>query len=151
MFSLDAISCFVMFDRVEDLIRNPQNMLDKVGDETKTKIVGTFRSSSNPWGNAWPRLAPATVKARAKKGSASAIPLVDTSRMLQSLSHASIGDSEIVWIAGDERFPEVHQFGNDRIPAREMFPIRNDRVEFPPDWEADIFKPAHDFLEFAIK
>lgn len=151
MYSIDAKSALACLTRVEALAAKPTEPLQQVGERTKARIVNTFRTSSDPWGTAWPELKKSTLLARAKKGSPASIPLIDTSRMFQSLMTASIGDSQIVSIAGFNRFPEVHQYGYGPIPARPMFPIRNDRVELPAEWEKDIFAPVGEAFDKAIK
>lgn len=139
--TLDDREAQRVFDRIALFVRSPVEALQAAADGLKARItVSSFGAMSDPWGNAWPALAPATLKDRARRGNQSATPLKDTHRMFNSLLAATVGNTGFVTMGGgNDRFPEVHQFGNGRIPARPTFPIDASGVNMPKNWEPDVY------------
>lgn len=140
-FTLDDREAQRVFDRIALFVRSPVEALQAAADGLKARItVNSFGAMSDPWGNAWPALAPATIKDRQRRGNQSATPLKDTLRMFNSLQAGNVGNTGFVTMSGgNDRFPQVHQFGNARIPARPTFPIDASGVNIPKTWEPDVF------------
>jgi phage gpG-like protein len=151
-WSVDARKFLAVLDRVYATASNPEKMLGKIGDSTKRLIQAGFRKGADPWGEKWRQLSPFTLARRRARGNNSAKPLLDTTRMFQSIETHNLGGDQYVWIAGFNRYPDVHNFGLNNIPKRAMMPVReNGQVELPPDWQKSIFDPADNDFARLIK
>jgi phage gpG-like protein len=125
------------------------------------RVRQTFRDEADPWGTPWPPHSPVTLARREKRGNASIQKLIDTGAMFDSLHTEESGDGFDVVIGGADMWPGVHQEGNPNnrmfgkalapIPARPMFPIRNDRVDLPGEWAQAILAPLEDLMAKAIE
>lgn len=124
------------------------------------RVRTTFRTETDPWGIAWEPLKQTTLDARSNDSTAI---LVDSAKMFRSLDTGMTSDTEgFITVGTDDRFPEVHQFGNPNntawggalapIPARPMFPIRaaTREVDLPDPWVKDLMDPLDAEIKKAI-
>jgi phage gpG-like protein len=147
-------------DRVVAVAENPDGALFAAGKQLEARVRHTFRDEADPWGAPWPPLSPVTVAMRAKRGSGSDAPLVDSGRMFDSLRTERGEGAASVVMGGPGMWPGVHQRGNPDnrmygrapapIPARPMFPIRDDGVELPGEWAQALLEPLEHLMQQAI-
>lgn len=127
-------------------------------------VRNTFRTETDPWGQPWPALSPATLRQRLRAGHTSTSMLNVTSKLFRSLkrgvetnlrAYVSIGEG------AEDRFAEVHQWGNPNntmfghpapIPARPMFPVRtrDERGDLPAEWAKRMMQPLDDLVSKAF-
>lgn len=123
-------------EKLTALLLNPAPALLAGGSGLADNIRLGFRTSTDPWGGRWKKLA-------VRKGK----PLVDTGQMSSSIAARVSGKLAIQVYAGDSPAKtNLHQFGgfttiNGRrvyVPARPFFPLRAGRVDLPGRWRADM-------------
>lgn len=124
-----------------------------IGQVLVTETDLAFRAQKDPWGQAWARLSAVTLRRRRKgprKGSDKI--LRDTGRLANSINYRA--DKTSVSVGSNVIYAAVHQFGAERgafgrtrrgapipwgkIPSRPFLPVRNNRVDLPPDTLEDI-------------
>jgi phage gpG-like protein len=153
--------------------KNAERVLDNVirvaggqeGSRAAAKVLEqrvrqTFRDEADPWGNPWPPHSPVTLDRREKRGNASIQMLIDSGAMFDSLHTEEGTEGFDVVMGGPGMWPGVHQNGNPSnrmfgkasapIPARPMFPIRNDVPELPGEWAQAILAPLETLMQEAI-
>lgn len=123
-------------------------VMTDIGEELVSRILDSFEREASPYGEKWAPLKPATILGRARrfktkkaKQAAVANPriLQDTGTLRTSIEIQSVGHDHVtVWSRED--YAATHQFGSARknIPARPFFPVREDRVDLPPEWQKAI-------------
>ena len=125
------------------------------------RVRQTFRDEADPWGAPWPPHSPVTLALREKRGNASIQKLIDSGAMFDSLHTEETPEGFDVVMGGPGMWPGVHQRGNPDnrmfgnasapIPARPMFPIRDDRVDLPGEWAQAILAPLEALMEEATQ
>ena len=117
-----------------------------IGQVLVTETDLAFRAQADPWGNAWAKLSEVTLQRRRKgKGTGSNKILRDTGRLANSINYRA--DATSVSVGTNVVYAAMHQFGGTKsqwphlwgnIPARPFLPVRNNRVDLPPDTLDDI-------------
>jgi phage virion morphogenesis protein len=130
-----------------------------IGQVLVTETDLAFRGQKDPWGQAWARLSEVTLKRRRQgNGKGSNKILRDTGRLANSINHHS--DKTSVTVGTNVVYAAMHQFGGTKaqwphlwgnIPARPFLPIRNGRVDLPPDTLEDILDVVRHHLSAAKK
>jgi phage virion morphogenesis protein len=125
-------------------VQNTKPAMKDIGEELVSRILDSFEREASPYGEKWAPLKPATILGRARrfktkkaKRAAVANPriLQDTGALRSSIEIQSVSNDHVtVW--SRQPYAGVHQFGSARknIQARRFFPIREDRVDLPPEW-----------------
>lgn len=123
-------------------------VMTDIGEELVSRILDSFEREASPYGEKWAPLKPATILGRARrfktkkaKQAAVANPriLQDTGTLRTSIEIKSVGNDHVtVWSRAE--YAATHQFGSARknIPARPFFPVREDRVDLPTEWQKAI-------------
>lgn len=123
-------------------------VMTDIGEELVSRILDSFEREASPYGEKWAPLKPATILGRARrfktkkaKQAAVANPriLQDTGTLRSSIEIQSVGNDHVtVWSRAE--YAATHQFGSARknIPARPFFPVREDRVDLPTEWQKAI-------------
>ena len=152
---------------------NVKPAMQVVGRKVKTKVQLGFRTSQDPWGDAWAPLN----KNLTRSGS----PLRNTGRLMGSITYQLGGSNtdQHVDIGTNLQskgvlFPAVHQFGavitpknakylrwmgpngpisakKVTIPARPFLPLTKSGVEMPQTWSVDVLTALHNHFDKAAK
>ncbi len=134
--ALDDSAAREKLARIAAAGRSP-NAMRGVALAAKQQVYNAFRLQQGPDGHAWPALAAATLKARARKGHHGLQPLIDTGKMYESIAESNTDTTATVSIG--EKLPDArawyNQHGTLRAPARPMLPISGDAVT-PAWWQA---------------
>lgn len=136
--------------RLEASTDNLRPALDDVGAGLVANIQDQLGQGQTPWGDAFAPLA----KPRKRQGKRRAgdVPLNDTHQHIYNrIEHvASHNDVEVAWY-GDSLLGFAHQFGSEKnhITARPFMPIKDDAVDLPADWEAEILDTLISHIEKA--
>lgn len=104
------------------------------GEVLLSKIDELFDLQQNPWGAPWAPLAPKTIHDKIVHGYPLDI-LVRTGAMRESLTLSVEKDEAKITIDEPAHF---HQFGTNRMPVREIFPVRGGAADLPDQWARDI-------------
>lgn len=122
---------------VSRLLANPAPVLFAGASGIVDNIRLGFRTSRDPWGNAWKKLV-------VRKGK----PLLHTGQLRGSISPRIRGKDSVQVFSGDTPAKSnLHQFGGWTtiggrrvfVPARPFFPLRGGgRVDLPAHWRADL-------------
>lgn len=147
--ALDATNARALFARLADFGADPP-LLDSAR-ALEQRVRQTFRGAADPYGNPWPAHSPVTIAARQRAKNFSTQLLIESGALYDSLHSEQIGEGAQVTIGGPGMFPGVQQDGNPNnlawgrgyapIPARGMFPMREDIVDLPEAWAADMLAP----------
>jgi phage virion morphogenesis protein len=92
--------------KLEQRVANLRPALKVIGVGLENKVRQTFASGKDPWGSPWDALADSTVSKR-RKGSD--VPLRDTGRLMNSITHALSKNS--VSIGTNVVYADTHQYG----------------------------------------
>lgn len=106
-----------------------------VTDSLSSKVRKCFRDGKDPWGFPWVPLAPSTIEGRRRRNSQGLQILVDTGKMLSSLTTRKAGNISYLQLAHPARF---HLYGTKRMPRRAFLPIQGGQVVLPDSWSRDI-------------
>ena len=137
-----------------------------------TRVQRNFKSSSDPWGNAWEPL-------KLRSGQ----PLRDTGRLQRSIPASSTSDDDSSTIGTNVRYGLTHQEGRTikaqpgspgsnfvgqrkgspflrfkaggrffslkqvTVPARPFLPIRNGQADLPAEWETSVLDAIQQHLQ----
>jgi len=114
-------------------------------------IRGTFASETDPWGNAWKPLKPATLRERKRRGFESTRKLIRTGALFASINTRVQGDRVKMTAGEGLEYAETQQFGNEfntmfgnpaPIPKRRFIPVwKNGRVVMPQPWWDKMLEP----------
>lgn len=116
---------------------NPRAMLKVIGFRLVREIDKGFRSEKQPGGKRWKPLAPSTL---ARRRGTSAKILQDTGRLKRSFQQGQpirLSTREVL-IGSNVDYADIHQEGQDHIPARPMLPTER-HAEQVVQQEADAF------------
>lgn len=155
-FQVDTSELDAKLARVTELATNNSKVLKEMGSALYQMVLNTFRDQTDPWGQPWADWADSTKKARQARGDYRVQKLVDTRALLNSVEVLPPDSDSIVVQAGaneSEPYAAVQQFGNEKIPARPFFPMRDpsDDQNFPQDWLDNIFAPLQLALAEAVR
>jgi phage virion morphogenesis protein len=147
-------------DALNAILERGQNIrpaLTEIGQTIASEIKLGFRSSSDPWGNPWQRLADTTLERRRKgpRGTGSPMPLRDTGVLMNSLQYQVTDNSVAIGPADNAGKARMHQFGGisrgmfrgARIPARPYLPIRSGAVDLPQPWGEEVLRILNNHLD----
>lgn len=85
-------------------------VLDTIGASIAAETVQHFEAGASPDGNPWP----VSLRARIQSGQT----LVDTGRLVQSISHQVAADRQSVSVGTNVEYAAIHQFGGVIRPVR---------------------------------
>lgn len=121
-------------------------VMQRVSLAAKQVIYDAFRFQQSPDGHAWPALASATLKARARKGNHSLQPLVATGAMYASIeaSHSSTHAGVTMGSGLPDKRAWYNQNGTLHAPARPAFPTTD-----AGGWLDAVMAPVREALEAA--
>jgi phage virion morphogenesis protein len=146
--TVDDAEVMAALDKLRSRASDMTPAMQDIGEELVTRILDSFEREATPYGAQWAPLKPETILGRARrfktkkaKQAAVANPriLQDTGYLRSSIEIQSVGNDHVtVWSRAE--YAAVHQFGSARknIPARPFFPVREDRVDLPPEWQRAI-------------
>ena len=134
----------------------------KIAELLHDRIRGTFREMTDPWGQPWPPHSPVTLAARERAGEASVQMLISKGAMYASIKASSTPQQAVIEAGEGIEYFNVHQFGNAKnkawgrgsapIPARPMFPMRDEReAAFPADWLEEVLIPLREAIQEAAQ
>ena len=123
-------------------------LMEKVGaiieNDTAERLKDT---KTDPDGKKWADLAPATIAAKKRRKTDKGGVLIDSRRMVDSLTHESGRDYAIIGVnaaSDDEEDPKqyavYHQTGTKNMPAHPIFGLSNKDKEDIQDWVASTLK-----------
>ena len=143
---------------LEKSVKDPGPALDAVANSIAEDSRQNFDEQSDPWGNSWKKLAPATKRARRGDGGDAQI-LQDDGHLLSSIEGHATSDGEAVVGAGSGPsavYAAIHQFGGKAgrnhaatIPARPYLPVTKDGVDLPASQEKTLMDVIQQHLETA--
>lgn len=132
-------------DRMADLANVPSRVAARVSQKLAENIQDEFAAGTDPYGEPWQPLAPATV-ARGR----GAPPLTDTGDMLDSLRVAPLPGAGVSITIAHPAAPHQTGWSGDKSigPARPILPAGE---SFPELWEEILTKAAEDEFRKAVK
>ncbi len=92
-----------------DGLENPGPLLASIGQILADSTRARFRSETDPDGNAWTPLRPATIRARARRGRSQIRILSETGTLAGTIRHEVTGNR--VEIGASTPYAAIHQFG----------------------------------------
>lgn len=115
----------VAINRLNALGSNTDDLLADIGEQLLNSTVKRFDSATDPDGNKWEELAPATKQAKQCAGKP-ADALVRDMYLRDTLAYQISGDD--LFIGSNLVYAATHQLGDDRrnIPARAFLGIGDD-------------------------
>lgn len=130
-----------LLDRVRRNTSDLKRATERVAFSISQRVALCFHDERDPWGAPWAPLAATTLRQRRDRGRSGVSILRDTSLLFGSVDATPDGVS----VGRADRPAGVHQFGSEakNIPARPMLPIRNGRVDLPPDWRDEVVAVLH--------
>lgn len=128
-----------LLNRLSASVRNMSPALKEVGDALKTNIQLGFNAEKSPYGDAWAKLKPATLKARRKKGAGAKI-LRDTGRLVNSITRSA--DANSVTVGTNVPYAAIHQFGGTIDHAARSIRVRLRTVKGRTRFAKDSHKRA---------
>lgn len=126
-------------------------------------VRGSFRDEVSPWGEAWPKLSPATLANRQRRDDFSVKMLFQSGALFDSIKGTHDSTSTTISMGEGLAHAEAHQFGNpdhlpwghapvSPLPARPSFPMHSrDEASFPQDWIDNVLAPISDYLGEAVR
>lgn len=148
--TVDSAEAVRVFDKLQSLAGNLSKPLALARDVMEQATRQTFRDASDPWGAPWPALRAATLASRTRRGNTRRSPLIDIGAMYASISSGADATQAWVSIGGlEDRFPEVHQFGDGKIPARAMLPMTRSGATPTAEWINAVMRPLEQEIEAA--
>jgi phage virion morphogenesis protein len=147
-FTIDDAKVIAALEKLSSRASDMTPVMKDIGEELVSRILDSFEREASPYGEKWAPLKPATILGRARrfktkkaKRAALANPriLQDTGYLRSSIEIQSVSNDHVtVWSRAP--YAAVHQFGSTRknIPARPFFPVRDNRVDLPPEWQKSI-------------
>jgi phage virion morphogenesis protein len=147
-FTVDDAQVMAALEKLRARATDMTPVMTDIGEELVSRILDSFEREASPYGEKWAPLKPETILGRARrfktakaKQAAVANPriLQDTGTLRTSIEIQSVGNDHVtVWSRED--YAATHQFGSARknIPARPFFPVREDRVDLPTEWQKAI-------------
>ena len=115
-------------DDVQGRLNDMRPVMEVIGEDIKAFVDDRFETSTDPTGQPWRPLKPATIKRR--RGS-TARPLIDTANLRNSI--AARPGARSVRIGTVVPYAPVHQMGGRHVPQRRFLPFAPDGTE----WETD--------------
>ena len=120
-------------------------LMKNIGEALLRSTDDRFRAESDPEGKPWRRLAPATLKAKRRRGRDGLKILSDGGNLRGNIHYRA--EKDRVSISSPEPYAAIHQFGGrtgrgheTTIPARPFFGVG-------PDDRREILALTHDFLK----
>lgn len=117
--------------RLQQKLTSLKDPMDTAGNYLYNITSKSFDNESSPLGTPWHPLAKSTQAYKAKHGGnkilQSKTPQMATSLIAQTDDHSVVVGVNAVSDKG-YFYPQVHQFGSSRVPARPFFPIENGAV-----------------------
>ena len=123
-------------------VNNLQPAMNDIGEAFVDFIHTQINQGETPWGEPFAPLSASYLNQRPER--TGGVILRDTSEHLFNRIHADAGSDYVnVGLLDHPDTPGLamaHQFGSDRngLPARPYLPIRNNQVDLPPAWTAEV-------------
>lgn len=114
-------------------LRNPQRVLDRIGNDLTEEVRLGFANGRGPNGEVWP--AP-----KFRKGQ----PLRDTGRLMNSITHRTGPD--YIEIGTSVKYAAIQQFGGTIRPKRGKFLVFKPKGSANPIFAREVTIPARPFL-----
>lgn len=137
-FEIDTEALTKLGEDIEESAKiDPENMewlLTRIGVFFVGEVKQNFLQARDPYGNAW---APFTREPSQKRGGSSAKLLMDTGRLVGSITHSLeiMTNSSKVTVGTPVTYADFHQSGTPRNVARPFFPTLG---KLPAPWEKHV-------------
>ena len=130
-----ASHVIAQLDQLRRAIESPSAVMADIGQFGVEQLDETWQAETNPYGVAWPPLAPATL--RQKTGPSM---LIESGSMNAGLGYQVSGDGVEIGVLSDIAI--FHQEGTSKMPARKVVPDEG----LPPEWEPALTTLVESYL-----
>lgn len=159
----DTTGVHATLERLQQRMENMRPAMDGIGSAVVSFVKLRFVRQRDPWGARWRPLRPSTVSRRRKR---STVPLRDTGRLMNSITHVVRGN-DAVDIGTNVEYAPTHQFGAKKgaygrtrrgapipwgdVPTRAFLPLRRTGPDLPESLTRQINNIASAYLMEAAK